>query len=73
MPISVKCKLLLYAYDSSLIVSGFDSKKIADELSNKLWANFAQVMNKFWSSHEQVMNKFCTSHEEVVLKWTSPE
>ena len=36
MPISVKCKLLLYADDSALIVSGFDSKKIADELSWEL-------------------------------------
>ena len=36
MPISVKCKLLLYADDSALIVSGFDSKKIADELSREL-------------------------------------
>ena len=36
MPISVKCKLLLYADDSALIISGFDPEKIAEELSREL-------------------------------------
>ena len=36
MPISLKCKLLLYADDSALIVSGFDPKKIAEDLSREL-------------------------------------
>ena len=36
MPISLKCKLLLYADDSALIVSGSDPKKIADDLSREL-------------------------------------
>merc|ERR1712240_750337 len=30
------CKLLLYADDSALIVSGFDPKKIAEDLSREL-------------------------------------
>ena len=36
MPISLKCKLLLYADDSALIASGFDPKKIVDDLSREL-------------------------------------
>ena len=36
MPISVKCKLLLYADDSTLIISGSDPKVIADTLSFEL-------------------------------------
>ena len=36
MPISLKCKLLLYADDSALIVSGSDPKEIADDLSREL-------------------------------------
>ena len=36
MPISVRCKLLLYADDSALIVSGSDPEKIAEELSKEL-------------------------------------
>merc|ERR1712081_129275 len=36
MPISLKCKLLLYADDSALIVSGFDPKEIAEDLSREL-------------------------------------
>ena len=32
----VKCKLLLYADDSALIISGFDPEKIAEELSREL-------------------------------------
>ena len=38
MPISVKCKLLLYADDSALIISGTDPKVIAEELSKELEA-----------------------------------
>ena len=33
MPISVDCKLLLYADDSALLVSNKDSKIVADKLS----------------------------------------
>ena len=36
MPISIKCKLLLYADDSVLIVSGSDPQTIADKLSEEL-------------------------------------
>ena len=36
MPMSVKCKLLLYADDSALIVSGKDPKEIARDLSREL-------------------------------------
>ena len=36
MPISVTCKLLLYADDSTLIVSGSDPKEIANTLSIEL-------------------------------------
>ena len=36
MPISVRCKLLLYAEDSTLIVSGSDPQTIADMLSEEL-------------------------------------
>ena len=36
MPISIKCKLLLYADDSALIVSGSDPQTIADTLSEEL-------------------------------------
>ncbi|CAL4126382.1 unnamed protein product, partial [Meganyctiphanes norvegica] len=36
MPMSVKCKLLLYADDSALIISGSDPKVIAENLSKEL-------------------------------------
>ena len=36
MPISLKCKLLLYADDSALIISGKEPNKIAEELSKEL-------------------------------------
>ena len=36
MPISLKCKLLLYADDSALMVSGSDPKQIEETLSNEL-------------------------------------
>ena len=36
MPISIKCKLLLYADDSALIISGSDPQTIADKLSEEL-------------------------------------
>ena len=36
MPISVTCKLLLYADDSALMIAGSDPKIIAETLSNEL-------------------------------------
>lgn len=36
MPISLKCKLLLYADDSALLISGKKPNKIAEELSREL-------------------------------------
>ena len=36
MPISVQCKLLLYADDSALLVEGKDQNLIAETLSNEL-------------------------------------
>ena len=36
MPISIRCKLLLYADDSALIVSGSDPQSIADMLPEEL-------------------------------------
>ena len=36
MPISITCKLLLYADDSALMIAGSDPKIIAETLSNKL-------------------------------------
>ncbi len=36
MPISLKCKLLLYADDSALLISGKEPNKIAEELSKEL-------------------------------------
>ena len=36
MPISIKCKLLLYADDRALIISGTDPKIIAEELTKEL-------------------------------------
>ena len=36
MPMSVKCKVLLYADDSALLVAGKDPKLIAEKLSNDL-------------------------------------
>ena len=36
MPISIKCKLLLYADDSALMVPGLDPESIAEILSNEL-------------------------------------
>ena len=36
MPISVQCKLLLYADDSALLVEGKDPNLIAETLSNEL-------------------------------------
>ena len=36
MPISIKCKLILYADDSALLVSGTDPKVISNILSNEL-------------------------------------
>ena len=36
MPMSIKCKLLLYADDSALLISGKDPQSIARELTNEL-------------------------------------
>ena len=36
MPMSLKCKLLLYADDSALLISGKEPNKIAEELSKEL-------------------------------------
>lgn len=36
MPISIKCKLLLYADDSALLVSGTDPEAISQKLSQEL-------------------------------------
>ena len=36
MPLSVTCKLLLYADDSALIISVTDPEKFADKLSEEL-------------------------------------
>ena len=36
MPISIKCKLLLYADDSALLVSGSDPETISQKLSQEL-------------------------------------
>ena len=51
MPMSVKCKLLLYADDSALIVSGSDPKIIADALSKELESCRQWLMDNKLSLH----------------------
>ena len=51
MPISVKCKLLLYADDSALIVSGSDPQEIADMLSKELESCRKWLMDNKLSLH----------------------
>ena len=51
MPISIKCKLLLYADDSALIVSGSDPQTIADKLSEELESCRKWLMDNKLSLH----------------------
>ena len=51
MPISVRCKLLLYADDSALIVSGSDPQSIADKLSEELESCRKWLMDNKLSLH----------------------
>ena len=51
MPISVKCKLLLYADDSALLVSGSDPQSIANILSNELESCRKWLMDNKLSLH----------------------
>ena len=51
MSISVKCKLLLYADDSALIVSGSDPQSIADVLSKELESCMQWLMDNKLSLH----------------------
>merc|ERR1711872_1055316 len=51
MPISVKCKLLLYADDSALIVSGYNSKEIGEELSRELESCIQWLIDNKLSLH----------------------
>ena len=69
MPISVDCKLLLYADDSALLVSNKDPKIVADRLSyelescrqwlidNKLSLHLGKTGNSFWF---QKKAEFCS-------------
>ena len=51
MSISVKCKLLLYADDSALIVSGSNPQLIADTLSKELESCKQWLMDNKLSLH----------------------
>ena len=51
MSISVKCKLLLYADDSALLVSGKDPKSIAEELSAELYSCSQWLVDNKLSLH----------------------
>ena len=51
MPLSVKCKLLLYADDSALLVSGSDPQEIADILSEELESCKKWLMDNKLSLH----------------------
>ena len=51
MPMSIKCKLLLYADDSALIVSGSNPQAIADALSKELESCRQWLMDNKLSLH----------------------
>jgi len=51
LPISVKCKLLLYEDDSALIVSGSDPQEITDMLSKELESCRKWLMENKLSLH----------------------
>ena len=51
MSISIKCKLLLYADDSALLVSGSDPQTIADKLSEELESYRKWLINNKLSLH----------------------
>ena len=51
MPISIKCKLMLYADDSALLVSGNDSNEIAQILSGELESCKNWLVNNKLSLH----------------------
>ena len=51
MPISIKCKLLLYADDSALLVSGFDPNSIATQLSQELKSCYDWLIDNKLSLH----------------------
>ena len=51
MPLSVKCKLLLYADDSALFVSGSNPQEIADILSEELESCKKWLMDNKLSFH----------------------
>ena len=51
MPMSIKCKLLLYADDSALLISGKDLQSIAHELSNELKSCYDWLVDNKLSLH----------------------
>ena len=51
MPMSIKCKLLLYADDSALIISGKDPKVIAEKLTKELESCQQWLMDNKLSLH----------------------
>ena len=51
MPISVDCKLLLYADDSTLLVSNKDPKVVADKLSHELESCRQRLIDNKLSLH----------------------
>ena len=61
---SVKCKLLLYADDSTLIISGSDPKVIADTLSFELNSCRQWLMDNKLSLHLGKLNQFYLDQKE---------